>query len=109
MFNLPTVITISRQLGSGGAYLGQQLVEQLGILYLDREIVIQAAKQLRVLEEDLKPRDEKKHHSGSRYFNYPPIIPLIFIRHRRFTYLVTKISIKPNQRLSKRLPRSIPR
>ena len=60
MFNLPTAITISRQLGSGGAYLGQQLAEQLGILYLDREIVIQAAKQLRVLEEDLESRDEKK-------------------------------------------------
>jgi cytidylate kinase len=60
MFNLPTVITISRQLGSGGAYLGQQLAEQLGIVYLDREIVIQAAKQLQVLEEDLESRDEKK-------------------------------------------------
>jgi CMP/dCMP kinase len=60
MFNLPTAVTISRQLGSGGAYLGQQLAEQLGILYLDREIVIQAAKQLRVLEEDLEFRDEKK-------------------------------------------------
>jgi cytidylate kinase len=60
MFNSPTVITISRQLGSGGAYLGQQLAEQLGISYLDREIVIQAAKQLRVLEEDLESRDEKK-------------------------------------------------
>ncbi|HBE76557.1 MAG TPA: cytidylate kinase-like family protein [Firmicutes bacterium] len=60
MGNLPAVITISRQLGSGGAYVGQQLAEQLGILYLDREIVIQAAKQLQVLEEDLESRDEKK-------------------------------------------------
>jgi cytidylate kinase len=60
MGSLPTVITISRQLGSGGAYVGQQLAEQLGILYLDREIVIQAAKQLQVLEEDLESRDEKK-------------------------------------------------
>ncbi|HBF39498.1 MAG TPA: cytidylate kinase-like family protein [Firmicutes bacterium] len=60
MFKSPSVITISRQLGSGGAYLGQLLAEQLGILYLDREIVIEAAKQLQVLEEDLEHRDEKK-------------------------------------------------
>jgi Cytidylate kinase len=58
--NLPVVITISRQLGSGGAYLGQQLAEQLGMLYLDREIVIQAAKKLSVLEEELEPRDERR-------------------------------------------------
>lgn len=60
MANLPLVITISRQLGSGGAYLGQRLAEQLGILYLDREIVAQAAKQLMVFEEDLESRDERK-------------------------------------------------
>ena len=60
MFNFPTIITISRQLGSGGAYLGQRLAEQLRILYLDREIVIQAAQQLQVLETDLESRDEKK-------------------------------------------------
>ncbi len=60
MSNLPLVITISRQLGSGGAFLGQQLAEQLGILYLDRQIVINAAKELNVLEQELESRDEKK-------------------------------------------------
>ena len=32
----PFAITISRQLGSGGAYLGQRLATRLNILYLDR-------------------------------------------------------------------------
>lgn len=55
----PFVITISRQLGSGGAYIGQQLAKKLDIYYADREILSRAAKQLAVLEEDLESRDEK--------------------------------------------------
>ena len=66
----PFVITISRQLGSGGAYLGQRLAEQLGIVYLDREIVSQAAKQLKVLEEDLEFRDEKKASFWESVFQF---------------------------------------
>lgn len=55
----PLVITISRQLGSGGAYVGQALAKHLNIFYADREIIGQAAKMLSVLEEDLEARDEK--------------------------------------------------
>jgi len=55
----PFVITISRQFGSGGAYIGQQLSKRLDIFYADREIISQAAKQLLVLEEDLESSDEK--------------------------------------------------
>jgi cytidylate kinase len=55
----PLVITISRQLGSGGTYVGQQLAKHLDIFYADREIIGQAAKQLSVLKEELELRDEK--------------------------------------------------
>ncbi len=55
----PFIITISRQLGSGGAYVGQQLANNLNILYANREIISQAAKQLSLLEEDLESWDEK--------------------------------------------------
>jgi CMP/dCMP kinase len=55
----PFAITISRQLGCGGAYVGQQLAKNLDVFYADREIIGQAAEQLSVLEEDLEPRDEK--------------------------------------------------
>ena len=55
----PFVITISRQLGSGGAYIGQQLAKNLNVFYADREIIGQAAEQFSVLEEDLEYRDEK--------------------------------------------------
>jgi len=53
------IITISRQLGSGGAYIGQMLAKDLNIFYADREIINQAAKQFSVLEEDLQYREEK--------------------------------------------------
>jgi CMP/dCMP kinase len=55
----PFVITISRQLGSGGVYVGQQLAKIINIFYADHEIIRQAAKQLSALEEDLEFHDEK--------------------------------------------------
>jgi cytidylate kinase len=57
--NSPFVITISRQLGSGGAYIGQQLARKLNIFYADREIIKQAAKQFSLVEETLQTRDER--------------------------------------------------
>ena len=54
------VVTISRQLGSGGAYLGQQLAKKLNIFYADREIISRAANQFSVMEKDLESIDEKK-------------------------------------------------
>lgn len=53
------VITISRELGSGGAFIGQQLAEKLNIFFADREIIHKAAKELSALEEDLESREEK--------------------------------------------------
>ncbi len=55
---LPCIITISRQLGSGGAYIGKFLADFLGIAYVDRKIIIQAAKKLEMVEDELKSRDE---------------------------------------------------
>lgn len=40
------VVTISRQLGSGGAYLGQRIAEVLGIKYVDRDILLKAAEEM---------------------------------------------------------------
>jgi CMP/dCMP kinase len=56
----PLIITISRQLGCGGASIGQQIAKKLNIFYADREIIKQAAEELSMLEEDLQSRDEKK-------------------------------------------------
>jgi cytidylate kinase len=41
-----TVITISRQLASGGVYIGRRVARKLGYKYVDREILEKAAEQL---------------------------------------------------------------
>ncbi len=53
------VITISRQLGSGGADIGRQLAKNLNIFSADREIISKAAEQLSTLEENLESREER--------------------------------------------------
>jgi CMP/dCMP kinase len=64
------VITISRQLGSGGAYIGQQLAKKLNIYYMDREIIRLAAEKLSVLEDELEPRDERIQSFWQSAFQY---------------------------------------
>lgn len=56
---MPLAITISRQLGSGGAFLGQRIAEKMNMLYLDREIIKEVADKLGVTAEHLEWRDEK--------------------------------------------------
>lgn len=53
------VITISRQIGAGGAYVGQVLARRLGIRYVDREILQQAAALLGREEGDLEALEER--------------------------------------------------
>jgi cytidylate kinase len=62
------VITISRQLGSGGSYLGQKLAKNLNVFYADREIINQAAKQFSILEEELESREERKNSFLESFF-----------------------------------------
>ncbi len=56
---MPYVITISRQIGSGGSYIGKQLADRLAISYIDREIVNGAARKLNISENILISRDER--------------------------------------------------
>lgn len=52
-------VTIARQLGCGGSYLGQCLADNLNARCLDREIVSRAAQNLACAEEELAEREEK--------------------------------------------------
>jgi cytidylate kinase len=54
-----TVLTISRQLGSGGSYIGQEVARTLGMRYADREILQQAADAAGVGEGDLAGAEER--------------------------------------------------
>ena len=81
---LQIAITICRQLGSGGAYIGQQLANRLGIGYLDREIIRQAAKQLSLLETDLESHDEKISSFWENLFKFGYITPDAYIPPKFF-------------------------
>jgi cytidylate kinase len=52
-------ITISRQLGAGGSFVGQQLASRLNIFFADRDILRYAANRLSTFEENLESREER--------------------------------------------------
>ena len=53
------VLTISRELGSGGGYIGQAVARRLGLKYVDREILQEAARLLDVEDHDLERLEER--------------------------------------------------
>ncbi len=55
----PYSVTISHQLGSGGAYLGEKLASRLGIPFLDRDILKEVAHQLDLAEAEVAHREER--------------------------------------------------
>jgi cytidylate kinase len=57
------IISIGRQLGSGGREIGQKLAAQLGISFYDKELIRIAAKESGVKEEFFERIDEKKRFS----------------------------------------------
>ena len=70
---MPFVITISRQLGSGGAYIGQQLAKRLNINFVDREIISEAAQQLSIMEEEVDEQDEKIQSFWKSFLHFNPL------------------------------------
>ncbi len=57
--NQNIIIAISRQLGSGGSLIGMRVADRLGIKYIDREILHQAAELLHENENNLSDREER--------------------------------------------------
>lgn len=55
---MKNVITISRQLGSGGSLIGQAVATRLGMKYLDREILRLVCEDLGCEESDIAGREE---------------------------------------------------
>ena len=58
-----SVITIGRQFGSGGRYVGKLLAEKLGIPYYDKQLLAEAAKDSGICEELFEDHDEKPTRS----------------------------------------------
>jgi len=57
------VITIGREFGSGGQYVGEELAKRLGVKLYDKELLQQAAKESGFCEEIFENHDEKPTNS----------------------------------------------
>lgn len=57
------VITIGRQLGSGGREIGEKLAAQLGVSYYDKELIQIASQESGLSKEVFEKVDEKTRHS----------------------------------------------
>lgn len=55
------VITISREYGSGGRFVGRLVAEKLGLPFYDKELISLSAKESGLSEEYVKMTDEKKN------------------------------------------------
>lgn len=54
------VITISREYGSGGRFVGRLVAEKIGLPFYDKELISLSAKESGLSEEYVKMTDEKK-------------------------------------------------
>ncbi len=57
------VITLSRELGSGGNLVAQELSKRLGIPYYDKDIISKTAQEFGLPKDQLQKSDEKKTNS----------------------------------------------
>lgn len=68
----PSVITISRQYGSGGRHLGRKLAEQLNIPFYDKEIIDKAANISGLSPDYIEQQEEQ--FSGSLLFDLASVL-----------------------------------
>lgn len=59
-----TVITISRQFGSGGRLIGKLLAQKLDIPFYDKEIIIKAAEKSGLAKEFIEENEQKRKFSS---------------------------------------------
>lgn len=62
-----TVITISRQFGSGGRLIGKLLADKLGIPFYDKEIIIKAAEKSGLATGFIEENEQKR----KSFYAYP--------------------------------------
>ena len=76
------VITVSRELGSGGREVGLRLAKKLGIPFYDKELIAMAAEDSNISEDLFHANDEVI--AGQKRINYDDYatVPLSFMESR---------------------------
>lgn len=64
------VITIGRQMGSGGRMIGRKIAERLGIGFYDKELLLQAAQASGLSADFFERNDERRPHFLSGFFGF---------------------------------------
>ncbi|MDE7395892.1 MAG: cytidylate kinase-like family protein, partial [Clostridiales bacterium] len=57
------IITVSRQFGSGGSDIAKKLSSKLGVKYVDKSILAEAAAGSGIAKEHFEKADEKRTNS----------------------------------------------
>lgn len=63
------VITINREYGSGGRYVGKLLAEKLNIAFYDKELINEISKEIGLSKKYIEENEQKKHALGSSEYN----------------------------------------
>lgn len=76
------LITISREYGSGGRYVGRMIADRLGIKFYDKDLIIELAKKTGLSEEYIESNEQKRgllsdFHEG--YYTMPSSEDELFI------------------------------
>ena len=58
------IITISREFGSGGRFIGEEIAKKLGITYYDKEIIMQIAEKSGLSSEFIAEKSELSPKKG---------------------------------------------
>ena len=72
------IITIGRQVGSGGRLIGKILAQRLGLKFYDREILERAAKESGIRDEFFEQSDERNTllNRFARFFMADHLLPI---------------------------------
>ena len=90
---VPTVITISRQIGSGGKEIALEVSKILGYSYFDKSLMVSEAKSIGVSEEDIADFSEDEYKVKS-------LVDRILLRKKP---VVISLDMKENAQIRKTL------
>jgi cytidylate kinase len=82
-----SLVVISREMGSGGTQVGKAVAERLGYRFVDREVILEAARRYEVREEKLARLEESKPTIWER-FDRDRELYLVFLQAALYSFAV---------------------
>ncbi len=85
------VITIGREYGSGGKYIGEQLAERMNMKLYDKELIARVAEEEKIDINLLEANDEKKRDSfwSTALATYPSVMSVSDLSNNEKAFLRT--------------------